>query len=53
MTAHFFLALAAILVGCRPLQVVTSRLGQPSVVAEMVGGILLGSSLLGQLCPGV
>lgn len=53
MTAHFFLALAAILLGCRLLQVLTSRLGQPSVVAEMVGGILLGPSLLGALCPGV
>lgn len=41
MTAHFFLALAVTLLGCRLLQVVGSRLGQSSVVAEMVGGILL------------
>jgi Kef-type K+ transport system membrane component KefB len=51
LTVQFFLQLAAILVTCRLVGLVASRLGQPQVVAEMVAGVLLGPSLLGWLAP--
>ncbi|HME75022.1 MAG TPA: cation:proton antiporter [Mycobacterium sp.] len=50
---HFFLELAAILVTCRVVGLLSQRLGQPQVVGEMVAGVLLGPSLLGRLAPGV
>jgi Kef-type K+ transport system membrane component KefB len=49
--AHFFLELAAILVTCRFVGLLSQRLGQPQVVGEMVAGVLLGPSLLGRLAP--
>jgi Kef-type K+ transport system membrane component KefB len=48
---HFFLELAAILVTCRFVGLLSQRLGQPQVVGEMVAGVLLGPSLLGRLAP--
>ncbi|HVY28830.1 MAG TPA: cation:proton antiporter [Polyangiaceae bacterium] len=45
--------IAAILLLSRALSVVTRALGQPLVMAEMLAGILLGPSLLGQLAPHV
>lgn len=51
--AHFFLELAAILVTCRFVGLLSQRLGQPQVVGEMVAGVLLGPSLLGRLAPDV
>ena len=50
---HFFLELAAILVTCRVVGLVSQRVGQPQVVGEMVAGVLLGPSLLGRIAPGV
>jgi Kef-type K+ transport system membrane component KefB len=43
--------IAAILLLSRAIALVTSSLGQPLVMAEMIAGILLGPSLLGQLAP--
>lgn len=50
---HFFLELAAILGACRVVGLVAKRLGQPQVVGEMIAGVLLGPSLLGQIAPGI
>ena len=50
---HFFLELAAILVTCRLVGLLSQRLGQPQVVGEMVAGVLLGPSLLGRLAPDI
>ncbi|GLZ28515.1 cation:proton antiporter [Lentzea sp. NBRC 105346] len=49
--ARLFLALAAVLLVCRILSMVFTRLRQPVVVAEMCAGIALGPSLLGTLLP--
>jgi Kef-type K+ transport system membrane component KefB/nucleotide-binding universal stress UspA family protein len=45
------LQIAAILVVSRLLGVLTRRLGQPLVIAEVTAGIVLGPSLLGWLWP--
>ena len=39
---HFFLELAAILVACRLVGLLSQRLGQPQVVGEMVAGVFSG-----------
>jgi Kef-type K+ transport system membrane component KefB len=44
---HLFLVLAAILVGAKLLGELAERLGQPSVLGELIAGVLLGESLLG------
>ncbi|HEX7839516.1 MAG TPA: cation:proton antiporter [Kofleriaceae bacterium] len=41
----------AIVVVSRVIAIATRRLDQPLVIAEMIGGILLGPSLLGRLLP--
>jgi Kef-type K+ transport system membrane component KefB len=51
LAVHFFLQLAVILPFCRLIGAVARRFGQPHVVAEMVGGVLLGPSLFGLLLP--
>ncbi|MGA8331191.1 MAG: cation:proton antiporter [Mycobacterium sp.] len=43
--------MAAILVTCRLVGLLSQRLGQPQVVGEMVAGVLLGPSLLGRIAP--
>ena len=48
---HLLLALATIIVGVRLCGAAFRRLGQPPVVGELIGGILLGPSLLGRLAP--
>lgn len=50
---HFFLELAVILATCRVVGVIAKRVGQPQVVGEMIAGVVLGPSLLGELTPGV
>jgi Kef-type K+ transport system membrane component KefB len=50
---HVLLALAVIIVAARALGVVFRRLGQPQVIGEVVAGIVLGPSLLGQFAPSV
>jgi K+:H+ antiporter len=47
------LQVIVIVVAARALGAVFLKLGQPSVIGEMVAGILLGPSLLGLLAPGV
>jgi len=42
-----------ILMVSRVIALVTRRLGQPLVIAEMIGGIVLGPSLLGWVAPDV
>jgi Kef-type K+ transport system membrane component KefB len=50
---HFFLELAVILGTCRFVGLVAQRVGQPQVVGEMLAGVILGPSLLGQIAPGI
>ncbi|TPG29518.1 cation:proton antiporter [Mycolicibacterium hodleri] len=50
---HFFLELAVILATCRVVGLIAQRVGQPQVVGEMIAGVVLGPSLLGQIAPGV
>ena len=50
MEAHeFFLQLALILIAARILAEVASRLGVPTVIGELLAGVILGPSLLGWL----
>lgn len=51
LAIQFFLQIAVILLFCRLVGAVAARMGQPQVVAEMVAGVLLGPSLLGQVWP--
>src|SRR5690606_29064301 len=48
---HLLLALAAIIIVGRVLGVVFKWIGQPPVIGEVIGGILLGPSLLGWVSP--
>jgi len=48
---HALLALAVIIVTSRVMGVLFRRIGQPSVVGEVFGGIMLGPSLLGMVAP--
>jgi len=50
---HFFLELAVILATCRVVGLIAKRVGQPQVVGEMIAGVVLGPSLLGQIAPGI
>jgi len=47
------LQVIVIVVAARALGALFLRIGQPSVIGEMVAGILLGPSLLGLVAPGV
>jgi Kef-type K+ transport system membrane component KefB len=49
--AHVLIALTAVLLVGRVLAVVFRYVGQPPVIGEIVAGILLGPSLLGQIWP--
>lgn len=49
---HVLLALVVILLAARGVGWAFRRYNQPAVVGEMIAGILLGPSLLGQLLPG-
>jgi Kef-type K+ transport system membrane component KefB len=48
---HLLLVLAALLVTAKLLGAVAQRLGQPSVLGELVAGVVLGSSVFGLLDP--
>lgn len=48
---HVLLALVTVLIVSLVLGRVFVRLGQPRVIGEVVGGILLGPSLLGRIAP--
>ena len=51
LTTRFFLAAAVILIVCKLVSLLIGRAGQPPVVGEMIAGVLLGPSLLGELSP--
>jgi Kef-type K+ transport system membrane component KefB len=48
---HVLVALAAVLITGRLLCLLFRYIGQPPVIGEVIGGILLGPSLLGQVWP--
>jgi Kef-type K+ transport system membrane component KefB len=48
---HVFVALTAVLLTGRLLSLLFRYVGQPPVIGEVVGGILLGPSVLGQIWP--
>src|SRR5450755_3787499 len=48
---HLFLVIAAVLLTTRALSVLAERFGQPAILGELVGGVLLGGSVLGILDP--
>ncbi|MFC4961443.1 cation:proton antiporter [Streptomyces mauvecolor] len=50
---HFFLGVAIVLAASHVLGFAATKLGQPRVTGEIVGGILLGPSLLGAVAPGL
>jgi Kef-type K+ transport system membrane component KefB len=51
-TGHFFLAVVVVLAAAHVGGALARRLGQPSVIGEIVAGLALGPSLLGNLAPG-
>src|SRR5262245_2902104 len=51
LIAHLLIALAAVIVVGRLLAWLLRTVGQPPVIGEVIGGILLGPSLLGWLWP--
>ena len=48
-----FLALGTLLLSARVLGEIARRLGLPAVIGEILAGILLGPTVLGQLAPGL
>jgi len=48
---HILLALAAVIITGRLLGALFRRVGQPPVIGEVIGGIVLGPSLLGRIAP--
>lgn len=48
---HLLLALTVVVIVGRGLGRLLTKIGQPSVMGEVIGGILLGPSLLGYLSP--
>lgn len=53
MLLSVLVALTAIIVTARLVGVLFTRLNQPAVIGEVIGGILLGPSLLSLIAPGV
>lgn len=53
LSPRFFIAVVAILLFCRLVAWAIGRVGQPPVVGEMIAGVLLGPSLLGEIAPGL
>lgn len=47
----FLLQIAVVLLSCRVVGWLASKVGQPQVVAEMIAGVLLGPSFFGLLFP--
>jgi Kef-type K+ transport system membrane component KefB len=48
---HLLLVLAAVLLTTRVLSALADKVGQPAILGELVGGIVLGASVLGILDP--
>ncbi|HET9704882.1 MAG TPA: cation:proton antiporter [Vicinamibacterales bacterium] len=53
MLVKVLLALTVIVITARLTGALFARLNQPAVIGEVVGGILLGPSLLGRVAPGL
>jgi Kef-type K+ transport system membrane component KefB len=53
IVVHVLVALVVIVVTTRFVGYLFQRIGQPAVIGELVGGILLGPSLLGWMVPDV
>ena len=51
MLLSVLLALTVIMVTARAMGILFAKLNQPAVIGEVVGGILLGPSLLGRISP--
>ena len=51
LLVHLLIALTAVMIAGRLVGALFTRLGQPPVIGEVIGGILLGPSLLGWLWP--
>jgi Kef-type K+ transport system membrane component KefB len=51
MLLSVLLALTVIMVTARAVGLLFARLNQPAVIGEVIGGILLGPSLLGRIAP--
>jgi Kef-type K+ transport system membrane component KefB len=51
LSVRFFLQIAVVLVACRAVSAVATRVGQPPVVGEMIAGVILGPSLFGYIWP--
>ena len=51
MLVKVLLALTVIMITARIVGWLFARINQPAVIGEVVGGILLGPSLLGRLSP--
>ena len=49
---RFLIAVAVVLLACHLMGTVAERLGQPAVVGEVAGGLVLGPSVLGLLWSG-
>jgi Kef-type K+ transport system membrane component KefB len=49
---RLMLAIAAVIIAARLFGAAMGRIAQPRVMGEVLGGILLGPSLLGQIAPG-
>src|SRR5918993_461573 len=50
---HLLMAIAAIIATTRLVGYLFQRIQQPAVIGELVGGILLGPSLLGWVAPDI
>jgi len=48
---HLLVVIAAVLLTTRALSVLAEHFGQPAILGELVGGVLLGASVLGILDP--
>jgi len=48
---QLLLVLAAVLITTRALAVLAVKLGQPAILGELIGGVILGASALGILDP--
>ena len=48
---QLLLVLAAVLITTRALAVIAVKLGQPAILGELIGGVILGASALGILDP--
>jgi Kef-type K+ transport system membrane component KefB len=51
MVVHLLLAVAVIIATTRAVGIAGKRIGQPAVMGELAGGILLGPSFLGWVAP--